>query len=221
MVATGEALSGDLPQRWAREVPTVPLYNAYGPCECTDDVSIGLSAVGPDQPTTVSIGRPLANTAMFVLDDDLRPAPVGVAGWLCVGGAGVGRGYLHNPRRTAEVFVPDPWSDTPGARLYRTGDLARMTASGDVEFLGRADSQIKVRGLRIEPGEVEAAACACDRVVAAAVRLMPGAGGNYLAGFLVLADGDGDGDGDAQAGCWVRTRMCASGRRWRTGCPVT
>jgi amino acid adenylation domain-containing protein len=200
MVATGEALSGDIPQRWAREMPTVPLYNAYGPCECTDDVSIGLSAAGQDRPTTVSIGRPLANTSMFVLDDDLRPAPIGVAGWLCVGGAGIGRGYLGNPRRTAEVFVPDPWSDTPGARLYRTGDLARMIASGDVEFLGRADSQIKVRGLRIEPGEVEAAVCACDGVVAAAVRLMPGAGGDYLAGFVVLAGADGNDDRDGDGG---------------------
>lgn len=192
MIATGEALNSDVPRRWARELPALPLYNAYGPCECTDDVSIGLSAWGAGLPTSVSIGRPLANTSMFVLDDDLQPAPVGVTGWLCVGGAGVGRGYLGNPRQTARAFMPDPWSATPGARLYRTGDLARMTAGGDVEFLGRADTQIKIRGVRIEPGEVEAALCECPGIAEAAVKVERGPAGAFLVAFVVLRDGAGE-----------------------------
>lgn len=186
MIATGEALNSDIPRRWAREMPALPLYNAYGPCECTDDVSIGLSAWGPDTTTSTSIGRPLTNTSMLILDDHMQPVPYGVAGWLCVGGAGVGRGYLGNPRRTAEVFTPDPWSDVPGARLYRTGDLARMATNGDVEFLGRADDQIKIRGLRIEPGEVEAALCECDGVVEAAAKVEHGPAGPFIVAFIVM-----------------------------------
>ena len=188
MIATGEALHSDVPRRWAREMPAIPLYNAYGPCECTDDVSIGLSAWGPDAPTSVSIGQPLTNTSMFILDDGMQPAPFEVAGWLCVGGTGVGRGYLGNPRRTAEVFTPDPWSEVPGARLYRTGDLARMTATGNVEFLGRADTQIKIRGVRIEPGEVEAALCGCPGVVEAAAKVAHGPAGDFLVCFIVTND---------------------------------
>ncbi|MFP2912828.1 AMP-binding protein, partial [Pyxidicoccus sp. 3LFB2] len=129
------------------------LLNMYGPTETTiwsSTHTVG-EVTGP-----VSIGTPIANTALYVLDARLRPVPVGVAGELYIGGEGVARGYLERPALTAERFVPDAYSATPGARMYRTGDLVRWHADGTVEFLGRVDQQVKVRGYRIELGEVEA-----------------------------------------------------------------
>jgi hypothetical protein len=101
------------------------------------------------------IGLPVANTQLYALDPDLHPLPVGIPGQLYVGGKGVCRGYLNDPKRTAEVFIPNPFSSEPGGRLYKTGDLARYLPGGDIEFLGRADHQVKIRGFRIELGEIE------------------------------------------------------------------
>ena len=158
LLVTGEALPPDLCQRWLALYPNVPLLNAYGPTECSDDVTHYVIAEAPAaDATAIPIGQPLANMRAYILDRQLTLVPPGVPGELCVGGVGVGRGYFDDPARTAEVFVPDPFGDSPGARLYRTGDLARHRADGNIEFLGRLDQQVKIRGYRIELGEIEAA----------------------------------------------------------------
>jgi amino acid adenylation domain-containing protein len=170
LIVTGEACAPDLSRRWLELAPHTLLLNAYGPTECSDDVT-HYRMTRPDCGPSLSlpIGRPVANTRIYVLDPRRRPVPRGVAGELSVAGRGVGRGYLGQPARTAEVFVPDPLSGEPGARLYRTGDLARWLADGTLEFLGRLDHQVKVRGFRIELGEIEAALVALAGVREAVV----------------------------------------------------
>src|SRR5579875_2709436 len=156
LLSTGEALPASLCQRWLACYPSIPLVNAYGPTECSDDVTHYPIYEAPDSTQNIPIGMPIANTRLYVLDQQLTPLPVGVKGEICVGGRGVGRGYLHDPQQTAEVFVPDPFSTEPGARLYKTGDLGCWLADGTLEYLGRIDHQVKVRGYRIELGEIEA-----------------------------------------------------------------
>ncbi|HSF43683.1 MAG TPA: non-ribosomal peptide synthase/polyketide synthase [Thermoanaerobaculia bacterium] len=186
MIATGEALPPDLARHWREGFPDVPLLNAYGPTECSDDVTHALvSDIGADE-AHVSIGRPIVNTRIHVLDRHLAPVPVGVAGELCVGGAGVGRGYVVRPDLTAERFVPDPFGD-PGSRLYRVGDLARWRVDGRLDFLGRVDFQVKVRGFRIELGEVEAALARHPAVSETVVTVL-GDGSGLAAYFVALPD---------------------------------
>ncbi|MEU9316904.1 amino acid adenylation domain-containing protein [Streptomyces sp. NPDC048295] len=155
LVVTGEALPAELCDRWLDRYPDIPLVNAYGPTECSDDVT---HAFVPDRPGEgrVPIGEAVRNTRLYALDAWLQPVPVGAAGELYVGGAGVGRGYLHRPALTAERFLPDPFGP-PGARLYRTGDLAAWRADRALDFLGRVDDQVKIRGHRVELREIEEA----------------------------------------------------------------
>ncbi len=158
MIVTGEALTSEVCDRWLDLHPNVPLLNAYGPTECSDDVTHHkINYKLPAGTVHAPIGRPIANTQLYVLDAYLQPLPVRVSGELYVGGIGVGRGYLNNPERTAQAFLPNPFSTEPGARCYRTGDQARHLNNGELECLGRIDQQVKIRGFRVELGEIEAA----------------------------------------------------------------
>lgn len=172
MVPTGEALPTELCRRWLALYPHIPLLNTYGSTECSDDqCHYRLASLAPADEIApiVSIGTPIHNMAAYVLDRNLESVPTGVVGELYIGGIGVGRGYRGDPARTATSFVPDPFSTRPGARLYKTRDLARRRPDGTVDFLGRVDHMIKLRGLRIEPGEIETALTRHTSVSAAAV----------------------------------------------------
>ncbi|TCP59139.1 amino acid adenylation domain-containing protein [Tumebacillus sp. BK434] len=153
LLAAGEALSPAHVRTVLRELPHVRMINAYGPTECTvlaTAPTLTEDLIGK----SVSIGRPIANTEAYVLDENLRPVPVGVPGELLLGGAGLAIGYLNRPELTAEKYIPHPFAE--GERLYRTGDLVRWLANGTLEFMGRLDHQVKIRGYRVELGEIEA-----------------------------------------------------------------
>jgi amino acid adenylation domain-containing protein len=152
MLCGGEALPRSLADRLLSK--GAALWNLYGPTETT--IWSTLQAVGPG-PGPVVIGRPIANTQLYILDENLQPAPLGVAGELYIGGAGLARGYLNRPALTEERFIPNPFRAGPTDRLYKTGDLARYLPDGSLEVLGRLDHQVKIRGFRIELGEIEAA----------------------------------------------------------------
>ncbi|HJS25300.1 MAG TPA: amino acid adenylation domain-containing protein, partial [Pyrinomonadaceae bacterium] len=188
----GEALSRKLVQQIYELTGVKRVLNLYGPSEHTTCSTWSEVARG----TTPTIGRPISNTQTYILDRELQPVPVGVAGELYVGGAGLARGYLRRPDQTAEKFVPHPFSREGGERLYRTGDLSRWLASGEIEFLGRIDNQVKLRGFRVELGEVEAllrshgavreavAVVSENRLVAYVVAEGDGVTGNELRAYL-------------------------------------
>jgi amino acid adenylation domain-containing protein len=151
LLCGGDTLSRELAVK-LRQV-SEDIWNLYGPTETT--IWSTVKKVESDQ-ITLTIGRPIANTRIYLLDQYQQPVPIGVPGGVYIGGAGVARGYLNQPELTAEKFAPDPFSEQAGLRLYSTGDLARWSAEGELEFLGRGDRQVKIRGHRIEPGEIEA-----------------------------------------------------------------
>ncbi|AJX35693.1 non-ribosomal peptide synthetase [Burkholderia oklahomensis] len=186
-VSNAEALTPALCARWFACAPHIPVVNTYGATECSDDTShlwirAPLSTAFPYVP----IQGTLPNLTTYLLDERLEPVPVGVTGEVYIGGVGVGRGYLGDPARTARAFVPDPFSPEPGRRLYKTGDLARYRPGGTLEFLGREDFQVKIRGQRVEIGEVEKAIGDHDNVrqaVVAAAR--DGKDRLYLLGYVI------------------------------------
>lgn len=192
IVLGGEAFTLDLARRIAESAAGLEIFNHYGPTETT--VGVLTHHVTPDVPFTksgtVPLGRPIGNIRLYVLDRSLEPVPVGVAGELFIGGAGVSRGYLNAPATTAEKFIPDAFTDEPGARMYGTGDLVRYLSDGSIEFLGRVDDQIKIRGYRIEPVEVEEVLRQHEAVRAAFVTAHSENGSEKrLAAYVALASG--------------------------------
>ncbi len=176
----GETCPQDLVARWS---PGRRFFNLYGPTEATIWTMV---AQCTDDDQAPPIGRPIANTRVYLLDAHLQPLPVGVPGELCIGGLGLARGYMNRPGLTAERFIPDPFSDVPSARMYRTGDLAQYLPDGNVEFLGRIDHQVKIRGFRIEIGEIEAVLAQHPAVEMAAVAALDG---TQLVAYVVLHPG--------------------------------
>ncbi len=189
VICSGEALGLDHVRRFFGAV-SAQLHNLYGPTEASVDVSCWQCLAGQDL-RTVPIGRPIANTALYVLDAGMTPVPVGVAGELHIGGVGLARGYVSAPAQTAAGFVPDPFAgpQEAGSRLYRTGDQARWMADGSIEFLGRRDHQLKIRGFRIEAAEVEAALCTHEGIREAVVAAFEHEGHRSLIAYLVAAGG--------------------------------
>jgi amino acid adenylation domain-containing protein/non-ribosomal peptide synthase protein (TIGR01720 family) len=209
LLCGAEALPPDLAEAWRAAVPGVALVNMYGPTETCIDATFHFDEPG-SRGATVPIGRPEAGVRTYVLDRAGEPSPCGVPGELFIGGAGVARGYLHRPALTAAAFVPDPFAGVPGARMYRTGDRVRWKEHGSadareeggrghgLEFLGRMDAQVKVRGFRIEPGEIESVLLRHPAVARAAVVVHAGAAGTArLVGYVVPRAGlDADGLAD-------------------------
>jgi len=185
---SGEALSSELEQRFFERLPA-ELHNLYGPTEAAVDVTYWQCQPN-DERTFVPIGRPVANTQIYILDSTLQPTPIGVPGELHIGGIQLARGYLNRPDLTAEKFISDPFGDDPGARLYKTGDLARFRPDGNIEYLGRTDFQVKLRGLRIELGEIETVLEKCGGVRQAVVAVREDAPGDRrLVAYLIAGSG--------------------------------
>ncbi len=185
VICSGEALTAELQQRFFAQWQHAELHNLYGPTEAAVDVTYWECKRDSTLPI-VPIGRPVANTQMYVLDPHLQPVPVGVPGELHIGGVQVGLGYLNRPELTAEKFIADPYSS---GRLYKTGDLARWLPDGNIDFLGRIDFQVKIHGFRIELGEIEAALESHPAVRQAVVMARERAPGDLqLVAYLALAE---------------------------------
>jgi non-ribosomal peptide synthetase component F/acyl carrier protein len=181
VVAAGESCGAEIVERWGRGRR---FFDAYGPTESTVCASMGECEAGGNR--RPSIGRPIANTRLYILDGELKPAPVGVGGELYISGVGLARGYLGRAELTAERFIPDLYSREGGERFYRTEDVCRYLSDGKIEFLGRSDEQVKVRGYRIELGEIEAVLNECRTVKQSVVLAKDdGRGGKRLVGYVV------------------------------------
>ncbi|MEA2691482.1 MAG: hypothetical protein QOJ16_869, partial [Acidobacteriota bacterium] len=192
LLAGGDVLSVPHVERVLAELPGTRFVNGYGPTESTTFACCFAVRSAEDARPSVPLGRPIANTSVYLLGRGLRPVPIGVPAELCIGGEGLARGYLDRPELTAERFVPNPFVP-PGSRLYRTGDLARWSARGGLEFLGRIDGQVKVRGFRVEPGEIEAILGQHPEVREVAVIAREDRPGDRrLVAYLVAGEGPGD-----------------------------
>jgi amino acid adenylation domain-containing protein len=185
LVSTGEELKQQLAQAWYEAFPEVPLVNAYGPTECSDDVTHGWVVACAERPESgASIGRPIAGASLYVLDRQGWPVPQGVTGEICVGGPCVGYGYWGDARQTALAFRPDPFAVRPGQRLYKTGDLGRWQGDGSLDYLGREDAQVKIHGQRLDLGEVEAQLEQMAEVESAVVGLQPKGSARLLVAWV-------------------------------------
>ncbi|HYO14551.1 MAG TPA: amino acid adenylation domain-containing protein, partial [Thermoanaerobaculia bacterium] len=206
LLVAGEACPAELAQSWSGGTAGRRVFNAYGPTEATVWATVEQAEKG--RPLT--IGRPVGNTRARVLDRRLRAVPAGILGELCLGGEGLARGYLGRPDLTAEQFVPDPAGE-PGARLYRTGDLVRFLPDGRIEFLGRVDHQVKLRGFRIEPGEIELLLAGHPRIAKAVVIMREDTPGDRrLAAYVVPADpGASAGELAEELSAWLGGRLPA------------
>ncbi|HKH48056.1 MAG TPA: amino acid adenylation domain-containing protein, partial [Thermoanaerobaculia bacterium] len=186
LLVGGEALSAPHVARGLAALPQTEIVNGYGPTESTTFTCCYRIPRQLLEVKSIPIGRPIGNTRVYVVDGRMRPVPVGAPGELLIGGAGLARGYLNRPELTAEKMVPDPFGAEPGGRLYRTGDRVRYRPDGLIEFLGRFDQQVKVRGFRIEPGEIEAALVRLPGVREAAVLVREEQpGGKRLVAYVV------------------------------------
>ena len=177
ILSAGEAFSTELFNK-IRNCTDAKIYNGYGPTETT----VGCSFVEVTKPNEITIGKPISNVQIYILNRNGKPCPIGVAGELCIAGAGVGKGYLKRPELTAERFVSNPFIE--GGRMYKSGDLARWKADGEIEYLGRIDTQVKIRGLRIELGEIESVMCSFNGIkMSAATDKRDSNGRQYLVGY--------------------------------------
>jgi amino acid adenylation domain-containing protein len=194
--ASGEALSRQLAERFAEQLPFATLWNLYGSTEVSADATLfelETTWLESDDRADVPIGRPIANVRAYVLDPSLQPLPVGVPGELHIGGSGLARGYWNRPELTSACFVADPFGDESGGRLYKTGDRARYLDDGTLEYLGRIDSQVKIRGQRVEPGEIESVLHEHPRVQRAVVVAREDRPGDQrLVAYVVLQSGSAD-----------------------------
>ncbi|QBF25981.1 amino acid adenylation domain-containing protein [Pseudomonas tructae] len=191
MLPTGEAMPPELAWQWLQRYPQIGLVNAYGPAECSDDVAFFRVDAASTRGSYLPIGTPTDNNRLYLIGDDQELVPLGAVGELCVAGTGVGRGYVGDPLRTAQAFIPHPFG-APGERLYRTGDLARRRVDGVLEYVGRIDHQVKIRGYRIELGEIEARLHEQGEIRHAAVGVQEGVNGKHLVGYLVASNAGAD-----------------------------
>lgn len=196
LLAGGDVLSASHVERFLRESSDCVLINGYGPTENTTFTCCHPMKAAAEFNHSVPIGRPISNTQVYIVDSNMRPVATGARGELLTGGDGLARGYLNHAELTAECFVPDPFSREPGARLYKTGDWARFLSNGDIEFLGRVDNQAKVRGFRIEPGEIEAVLNSHEAVRDAVVTVSKDENGEKQLIAFVIAASPADGELD-------------------------
>lgn len=215
---TGEALRKDLTGRWFAAQPHIPLLNAYGLTETSDDTNHEILRQPPEA-DRVPLGPPIPNVAVYLVDHHLQPVPLGAPGEIVYSGTCVGRGYINDPDRTAAAYLPDP--HRPGQRLYRGGDIGRWLPDGKLEFLGRRDSQVKIRGFRIEIGEIENVLLAAHAVRDAAVVVAGTGYDSHLVAFYTATSPLAESTLDTHLRRALPTYMIPTAFHWRYHLPLT